>query len=250
MSVPLELLSLSATHAFFAGRTAVEMMIDRGYTVFDDPTVQARHASIQTFANWLATTSTAGDDDDGATQRGRQGCVGASANVITVDHGALGFTARRPEGSTARNAATLVRFASRAVSAVHLNEYLASAKEAGALKMVLIICGDAKVTPAAKKVISEFSRSADWPLHIQLLPEDELLYNVTRHQSVPKHVPLSDADSDADLAPYGLQRAQLPRMLLKDPIAQYFGLDRGQVIRIERINSESGAPYVTYRVVV
>jgi DNA-directed RNA polymerases I, II, and III subunit RPABC1 len=59
--------------------------------------------------------------------------------------------------------------------------------------------------------------------------EAELMFNVTEHELVPKHVLLTPEEKQELLTRYKLKENQLPRMQMGDPVARYFGLKRGQV---------------------
>jgi DNA-directed RNA polymerase I, II, and III subunit RPABC1 len=57
-----------------------------------------------------------------------------------------------------------------------------------------------------------------------------------------------DDEKAALLARYKVDEMQLPRILLDDPIAKYYGMRRRQVVKIIRFGGVNGR-HVTYRVV-
>eukprot|EP00747_Dinoflagellata_sp_TGD_P163948 gnl/TRDRNA2_/TRDRNA2_183210_c0_seq1.p1 gnl/TRDRNA2_/TRDRNA2_183210_c0~~gnl/TRDRNA2_/TRDRNA2_183210_c0_seq1.p1 ORF type:complete len:211 (+),score=53.82 gnl/TRDRNA2_/TRDRNA2_183210_c0_seq1:121-753(+) len=101
------------------------------------------------------------------------------------------------------------------------------------------------LTPLARTAIME----AMSKMRIEVFHENELIVNITRHELVPKHVPLTDEEKQTLLNRYKMKPTQLPRMQQSDPIARYFGMPRDGVLKIIR-PSETAGRYVTYRLVV
>lgn len=75
-----------------------------------------------------------------------------------------------------------------------------------------------------------------------------LQFNITKHSLVPKHEIIRDkAEVDTLVTQYKLKnKYQLPIMLKSDPIARYYGLKPGDVVRVTRV-SESAGQYIAYR---
>lgn len=112
------------------------------------------------------------------------------------------------------------------------------------VKRAIILVQDS-MTPFAKQALNELA-----PQYVlEQFAEAELLVDITEHELVPKHEVLSADEKAALLAQYKLSETQLPRMKPTDPIARYFGLQRGDTVKIVR-SSETAGRYVTYRVVL
>jgi DNA-directed RNA polymerase I, II, and III subunit RPABC1 len=76
----------------------------------------------------------------------------------------------------------------------------------------------------------------------------ELQFNITKNKIVPQHIPLSKEEGAEVLENYRCTKPMLPRLLVTDPVARYFGMKPGTICKIIRISLSVGE-YVTYRLV-
>eukprot|EP00924_Labyrinthula_sp_SR-Ha-C_P013809 maker-scaffold_5-snap-gene-14.0-mRNA-1 protein AED:0.01 eAED:0.01 QI:222/1/1/1/1/1/2/22/209 len=118
-------------------------------------------------------------------------------------------------------------------------DYMSSGK----LTRGILVCATS-ITPLAKQALQELK-----PKYImEYFLESELLIDITEHELVPKHEVLTKTQKDQLLEGYKIKPEQLPRMKIDDPVARYFGLQYGEVVKIIR-PSETAGRYVTYRIV-
>lgn len=85
-------------------------------------------------------------------------------------------------------------------------------------------------------------------LRIEIFELKELLFNVSRHELVPKHQKVNDENAIKDILAMAKIKSKtlLPIILKTDPMARYLGLRTGDVVRITRPSPTSGI-YVHYR---
>lgn len=77
-----------------------------------------------------------------------------------------------------------------------------------------------------------------------------LLFNPTKHQLVPKHTKLTPEEVTEVMDKYLIKgKIQMPYILHNDVIAKWLGLKQGDVVKIERLNENSGVSYY-YRVTI
>ena len=106
---------------------------------------------------------------------------------------------------------------------------------------IIIISG--QLAPQAKQKLQEINTE----IQIECFSVSELVVNITEHELVPKHILLTDKEKKQLLDRYKIKEYQLPKILTTDPVARYYGLKRGDVVKIVRV-SETAGRYITYRI--
>ena len=101
-------------------------------------------------------------------------------------------------------------------------------------KLLLVLPN--KLSPDARKTVAAHAE------RVQALLCEALFIPLGRHVHVPSHARLSEAEAAQFEAARSLQRYQLPVLLLKDPVSQYYGFEEGDIVRIQR---PAGAFYRT-----
>ena len=124
-----------------------------------------------------------------------------------------------------------------------IKQYCEMMKEASVSHAILVV--KQGVTPFAKTALQEMAST----YLIEHFRDAELLVDVTEHRLVPAHALLSPEDRQALLDRYKLRAEQLPRIQRTDPVARFYGLKVGDVVKIVR-PSETAGRYVTYRVCI
>ena len=91
-----------------------------------------------------------------------------------------------------------------------------------------------KITPKAYKQFIEYD-------NLEVFFDDDLLVNKIDHVFVPKHILLSQEEQDQIKKEYGFKRmVEIGIIKESDPIARYYNLKPGQIVRIERPSVNSG----------
>lgn len=109
----------------------------------------------------------------------------------------------------------------------------------------LIIVYKSMITAFAKQFIVTDVNN----LNVQVFSENELSFNITKHELVPKHELLSTKDRNDLVRKYRASLRNFPLMLSSDPVARYYGALPGTMFKITR-KSPTAGEYVLYRVVI
>lgn len=97
-----------------------------------------------------------------------------------------------------------------------------------------------------KEGVTSFTRKAitkSMDLRFELFAEKDLQYNITRHRLQPIFEKLEDNDAREFTKEYGIK---FGIMRDNDPIARFYGYEKGDVIRVTRKHQNK---FITYRIV-
>ena len=111
-----------------------------------------------------------------------------------------------------------------------IKDYAEKMKEADVKSAIIVV--RTALTAFAKSALQEVFAPK---FLIEQFQEQELLVNITEHNLVPSHEVLSQEEKETLLRRYRVKETQLPRIQHADPIARYYGLQRGEVVRITRL---------------
>jgi DNA-directed RNA polymerase I, II, and III subunit RPABC1 len=84
--------------------------------------------------------------------------------------------------------------------------------------------------------------------NVEIFLKKNMIFNVTKHIYVPKHIILTKEEEAELLEKYNTTKGKLPKISKTDPIAKYYGMKNDQVCKIIRRSPEVGE-YVYYRLV-
>ncbi|KAH9481652.1 DNA-directed RNA polymerases I, II, and III subunit RPABC1 [Psilocybe cubensis] len=192
-------------------RTIHELVKDRGFQVSDDELYMDLNRFRQLYAN----------------------------NSGVVDRNQLNFYTTSNTNPTDQ---IFVFFSEeRSVGVKTMRKLLGILEEKSIQRGIIVFPGN--MTPSARKVIVAMSND----YRLEEFSEADLLVNIVHHTLVPRHEVLSPEDKKLLLEKYRLKETQLPRIQLADPVARYYGLRRGQVVKITRPSETSGR-YASYRI--
>ena len=90
-----------------------------------------------------------------------------------------------------------------------------------------------KITPKAYKQFIEYD-------NLEVFFDDDLLINKIDHIFVPKHILLTQEEQDQIKKEYGFKRIEIGIIKQSDPIARYYNIKPGSIVRIERPSVNSG----------
>ncbi|KAF8802536.1 RPB5 subunit of DNA-directed RNA polymerase [Phlegmacium glaucopus] len=192
-------------------RTIHELVKDRGFLVSDDEI----HMDLQRFRELYANSSG------------------------VVDRNQLNFYTTSRSNPTDQ---IFIFFSEeRSVGVKTMRKLLGILEEKSIHRGIIVFPGN--MTPSARKVIVAMAAQ----YRLEEFSEADLLVNIVHHTLVPRHEVLTADEKKMLLEKYRLKETQLPRIQLADPVARYYGLRRGQVVKITRPSETSGR-YASYRI--
>jgi len=96
-----------------------------------------------------------------------------------------------------------------------------------------IVVYTGNISSFAKQLLEENSET----FNIELFHEDELVFNITHHNLVPKHEIVDDSVKKEIMKNFKITEKQIPYIFTKDPICKYYKGVHGNLFKITRNDS-------------
>ncbi|KAF5141031.1 dna-directed rna polymerase i [Vairimorpha ceranae] len=106
----------------------------------------------------------------------------------------------------------------------------------------LILIINQKMSSASQNIVNVSD------LKIEIFKDEELMFNITKHVSVPRHRILNDTEKNSILEKLKITVDQMPKILKRDPVCRFLGAESGQVVEITR-KSRTAGESIFYKVV-
>ena len=105
------------------------------------------------------------------------------------------------------------------------------------------------MTPSVKEAIRLLSQK--YGVFIQIFPIRNLMYNCTKHKSVPQHIRITKTEYEVYLQDFldslhNQSLENLPKIFDTDPVAMFIGLRPGEMCKIIRPSMSAGE-HIVYR---
>jgi DNA-directed RNA polymerase I, II, and III subunit RPABC1 len=84
--------------------------------------------------------------------------------------------------------------------------------------------------------------------NVEIFLKKTMMFNITHHVYVPKHIVLNPEEEKEVLEKYNTTRGKLPKISKNDPVAKYYGMKPDQICKIIRKSPEVGES-IYYRLV-
>ncbi|KAI5810490.1 RNA polymerase [Pyronema omphalodes] len=213
-----------ASRVWRAWRTVHEMVADRGYEISEEE----YSISLSEFQAKFC------DGEGRPMRKSLSFSANPSQHMIEV-HQSL-----KPGGGSDCGPIWVEFLSELSIGVKHAKAFVHRVKD-GNYHTGIMICINAPTAASLKSFAA-----VEKEVTVEIFMEENLLVNITKHELVPKHVLLSKLEKKKLLERYRLKESQLPRIQKDDPVARYFGLKKGNVVKIIR-RSETSGRYASYR---
>jgi DNA-directed RNA polymerase I, II, and III subunit RPABC1 len=99
---------------------------------------------------------------------------------------------------------------------------------------IILLLRDKENSAVSKELMKEMY------LKVEVFLKKRMVFNITRHQFVPKHIILNEEEEKEILEKYNTSKSKLPKISKNDPIAKYYGMKPDQICKIIRWSPEVG----------